>query len=708
MSRRNQRSAVKLLLSAAPVLSPAWVSAQSVWTGGAGPSIIAWNNPNNWLGGVPPVSSVSTQVFFDGSVSSIQDLGNPFTLNALVFADSVSSVLSGSTINLSSPSAGQPAIIQSTVGNDPLPSSVVRINNSLNLNRFLYLVAFPGYTIDFRGSITANGNPVYLLEGGIYSFNSPANSIEQYQINSGSTALFHNAASLSLFATVAVNNAAARPVGSTAISLGKLVIGEFGGGSSGTATADITPPTTAGSGTNAPFMLVGSVQGNAFNSILNGPMSLGSGTKTFTTLSPSYTLTVNSAISGTGSLLALNTTLKVSGTHTYTGSTTLNNATIVTLASNVLSSSSAFTVGSTSTLDLTGTSQTLSTLNLQGTLNLTNASLSLGTNAASGASAILVGNLIANNSTLIKAGLGTLTFSPSTITSTGPLILDARAGHLVTSLPAEVTGLRITSTLTASIPTATLSSAILSGFGTFIKTGPGLLQLVGASPDFRGALTVSQGSLILSNTLPASLINIASSASLKVDPEVTLSGTILNSGKLTNNGTLTGVLVLQPNARAAGSGNYGDIILAANSTLAVTSPNTLVSDFRFDGNADIEFAFHSDYTSASLQFSGIQLNTDLPLTLTLIPDTDFYLTYPLDRPLLVGPAGTFTPAILSQLLLDTSAFPQLASQFSMRVSPDLSTLSILYQTPPIPEPAALMGLLSPALLLCRKRSSRCD
>jgi hypothetical protein len=76
-------AAAAVLLSAAPLSATTYI-----WAGGGGAANPNWSNPNNWVSGISPASSASTDIIFGNAGAAyfpVQDAGSPFSLRSLSF-----------------------------------------------------------------------------------------------------------------------------------------------------------------------------------------------------------------------------------------------------------------------------------------------------------------------------------------------------------------------------------------------------------------------------------------------------------------------------------------------------------------------------------------------------------------------------------------------------------------------------------------------
>jgi len=264
--------------------------------------------------------------------------------------------------------------------------------------------------------------------------------------------------------------------------------------------------------------------------------------------------------------------LTLSGSNTYSGSTTLSAGTLTLGSTTALSGTSNVDIASGTTLDLNDNSTSIADLDGAGNIALGSATLTTGD-----ASNHLLSGIISGTGSLTKSGAGSLTLSAAN-TYSGDTTINAGTLKLGNSLALQsstlttATGLDFdnltsatlgglsgsqnlaltnTDTVPASVNltvgennSSTTYSGILSGGGSFTKTGTGNLTLSGANA-YSGGTTVSAGTLT-GNT--ASLQgNMLNNAAVVFDQTSTgdYTGNISGTGSFTKTGT--GTLTLSGN-----------------------------------------------------------------------------------------------------------------------------------------------------------------
>ncbi len=281
------------------------------------------------------------------------------------------------------------------------------------------------------------------------------------------------------------------------------------------------------------------------------------------------TLTSTGVISGTS--LALNGgELVLNGTNTYTGGTALNAGTI-TVGTNAALGTAALAMANGTTLNVapvTGTGVALAnnvslagvgTINANATLTLTlNGIVSgagsvtktgagvlalNGVNSYTGGTALNAGTIsVGNNSAL---GTSTLTMADGTTLAAGVTGLTT-ANNIVTVGAATINS--------GATPSAYTVSGVISGAGSVIKQGTGVLT-VSAANSYTGATTVAAGTLNVTGSLVSAV-------------------TVNSAAALTGTGTVGALSVL-----AGGSVNPGAVGTTNTATLTVTGAATLAGTY---------------------------------------------------------------------------------------------------------------------------------
>jgi outer membrane autotransporter protein len=240
-------------------------------------------------------------------------------------------------------------------------------------------------------------------------------------------------------------------------------------------------------------------------------------------------------IDGSGRLiidLEGTSTLRIFSTNTYSGATLLIGGRLQAGSATALSPNSAFTINST--LDLNGFSNTIGSLSGTGTV-LNNgtaaATLTVGHNNSD---STFSGVLQDGTSVLVltKTGTGVLTLT-GTNTYTGGTTISAGTLQLGNGgTTGSITGNVIDNGILAFNRSDSVTfNGVISGQGTLVKQGGGILTLTGMSTEFTGATAVNEGSLIVDGS-------IASTQTL-VSPGALLGGHGFLGGDLVSSGIVS-------------------------------------------------------------------------------------------------------------------------------------------------------------------------
>jgi len=401
--------------------------------------------------------------------------------------------------------------------------------------------------------------------------------------------------------------------GKTAINQGTLSVSSISSNLGTNAAIDFTP---AVNGNTATLQYTGTGEtvtrsinlagaANAINSIDQS----GTGLLKFTAFSNggagSKTLNLTGSTSGVGemagsivnnsgtNILTLTKTgtgsWVLSGANSYTGATTVSAGALILANNGALgtgagAATSGVTVSSGASLQMQGDISTTTAVNLS--LNGVGAASKGALENLSGSNTYSGAITLANNATIgSDAGLLTLTGG---INNNGRALTFAGEGN-------------------------TAVSSAISGNGTFIKTGSGVVTL-GATNTYTGATTVSAGTLLINgSTAAGSAVSVASGATLggsgTVGGATTVSGS-LNPGNspgllsfsssLTLNSSATTTMELAGSVRGTSYDgiNVGtSLVYGGNLTLSFTS-----------GFAEGDYTFNLfDFTSQSGNFSSVSL-----------------------------------------------------------------------------------------------------
>lgn len=361
--------------------------------------------------------------------------------------------------------------------------------------------------------------------------------------------------------------------GGTSIDGGTLSISQsanLGANAGGVAINAGTLAITSGFSTNRVFTL-----GNTASTLL---------------INPAQTLTITSAIGGTGALNKSGTgTLTLSGANTYSGGSIINSGTLIISTNGNLGAAAGAVTINAATLDIAGT--------FTSTRNFTLGSAT-STVQVDPTFTLTANGIFSGPGTLNKTGTGTLvlggvnTYTGATNISAGTLrngianvILDSSAVTVASgatydlnSFSETVGSLAGAGTVTSSAAgaltltaggdnTSTLFSGILqNGSGTiaFTKSGTGTLTLSGANT-YSGLTTVSGGILLIQNSTALGTTvggtTVSSGATLELQSGIAVGGELL---------TLNGAGVSSFGALRNLSGNNsfaGAITLASASTI---------------------------------------------------------------------------------------------------------------------------------------------
>jgi fibronectin-binding autotransporter adhesin len=355
--------------------------------------------------------------------------------------------------------------------------------------------------------------------------------------------------------------------GGTSIDGGTLSISQsanLGANAGGIAINAGTLSITSGFSTNRVFTL-----GNTASTLL---------------INPAQTLTITSAVGGTG---ALNKngggTLTLGGANTYTGGSIINGGTLIITSNGNLGAAAGAVTLNAATLDVAGTfvstrnftlGSATSTVQVDPTFTFTDSGIfsGLGTLNKTGTGTLVLGGdntyTGATNVTAgtLRNGIANVIPDSSAVTVTSGATYDLNSfSETVGSLSGAGTvtsGVAGTPTLTAGGEnTSTLFSGVLqngSGTVSFTKSGTGTLTLSGANT-YSGLTTVSGGILLIQNSAAlgttAGGTTVSSGATLELQSNIavaaeplTLNGSGVSSfGALRNlsgNNSLAGTITL--------------------------------------------------------------------------------------------------------------------------------------------------------------------
>ena len=354
-----------LLLAAALPLSRAR-AATYTWDGGsiaAGPDL--WSDRINWSGDVAPVSAADTALIFAGSprMAPLQDIANPFQLNALTFASSAGTFnLIGGALNFTNSSGGTaPSLIQNSA-NPNVVGNALTLTNSLTVGGSGAGALILSGAISGAGGLTktSTGGTLVLSGANTYTGATTINA-GTLQVGTGSTvgSLGTGTAAIYDNGTLAFNR-------SDSVSLSNDV---FGGGGLTKLGGGTLTLTGVGTYTGATTVSAGSLQVGSGGSLGDTTISVGAGG--------------NFGVSGTGTLTNTSRGLVLSGTAASPATATLaGSATLYRYSVSVADSANSVASLTQSSGNLTvipgGDFTVGSGTGSSGTYNLTGGSLSTG------------------------------------------------------------------------------------------------------------------------------------------------------------------------------------------------------------------------------------------------------------------------------------------------------------------------------------------
>ncbi len=279
-------------------------------------------------------------------------------------------------------------------------------------------------------------------------------------------------------------------------------------------------------------------------------------------------------ISGTGTLTKQGpASLTLTGANTYSGGTTLTAGTLALSGAGTLGDTTGVLAINGGTLDLGTTSQTTGAVTLgggtisNGTLNGTSYSSTGGVVSAS-----LVGTGALTNTSGSTTLSGTNTYTGGTTVNGGTLTVNT------TSLPGNV-AVASGSSLVFDQPADGAFSGVISGAGSLVKSGNGVLTLTGANT-YTGTTTITGGRIAVSGsgTLGGGLVTSSGG---------TIDAVLSGTGLTTTGGTTT--LLRNNTYTGATTISGGTLVLGTATTTASTGTGavTIASGAFLRGNGTI-------------------------------------------------------------------------------------------------------------------------
>ena len=295
---------------------------------------------------------------------------------------------------------------------------------------------------------------------------------------------------------------------------------------------------------------------------------LGAGGATFDTTGAQVTLA--GALSGDGGLTKTGGgVLELDGANSYTGGTVVAAGTLRAGAANAFGTGNALTVASGAAADLNGFSQSVTSLSGNGSILLGTGTLTTG---LGGASSLFAGS-IAGGGSLVKTGGGTLFLTGANSYSGGTSVL---GGALVGNASSLQGNILDNGVVQFDQSAAGTYAGSLSGTGSLLKSGSGVLTLTGTNTHSGGTFINGGGIVATTSSLSGTVFNegtltLGGAADGVFNGVITGSG-VLNkagSGTLTFNGIqpMSGSLSVTQGTLALNGGAGGSVDVAAGGTL---------------------------------------------------------------------------------------------------------------------------------------------
>lgn len=589
-----------------------------IWNGNGGNG--NWGTGGNWIGGVAPTSSSTTDLTFAGTnntgtalIPLNQNIANPFQLNNLNFLSGSGSFFIGG--NPFAFTGTSNTITQGSSSAQSIANNFIASSNSITLTltgNGTGVVTLSGAIQTAGGSkdyaITKTGNSTFTLSG--------ANAYRGLTTITGGVLNIQNATALgaTTTGTSVASGAALQIQGGITVGTETLTLNGAGIASDG-AFRNISGNNSFGGAIT--LASASTIASDAGTLTLSGNVNTGG---FLLTESGAGNVTMSGVISGTGGLTKTGTgTLTLSGaaSNTYTGATTVNQGTLI-LAKPASVLDPAITIGgagSSATVQLGADFQLFgaaTTVNSLGQLNLNNFSEYVGALTVNGGSVVtgtgllyLGGGIVSNansttstmtgnyslyNNQIFNVASGSAPSGEDLIISgslaeflAGTTVTKQGAGKLVLSGANSYTGLMTISAGVLNIQNAT-------ALGT---TASGTTVASGAALEIQGGISVGNEALTLNGTGISSTgafrnisgnnsfggtITLASSSSIYSDAgTLTLSGGIVNGGStLTFNGA----------GNISGSGvisGTGGLVKSGSGTLTLSGADTFTGSTTING-----------------------------------------------------------------------------------------------------------------------------
>jgi len=276
------------------------------------------------------------------------------------------------------------------------------------------------------------------------------------------------------------------------------------------------------------------------------------------------TVALSGDISGSGGLTKIGAgVLELAHANSYTGPTVVSEGTLRSGAVNALGSGSTLLINAGASLDLNGFGQSVSSLSGSGSILLGAGTLTTGVNNGSGAFA----GTISGGGSLVKTGTGTLSLTGANSYSGGTSVLGGALIGTTSSLRGNIFN---NGTVVFDQNSDGTYPGSMSGSGTLMKSGSGLLTLDGNNT-YAGGTVIAGGGIISSPT--------------------GLSGSILNNGSLifggATSGVFTGVIGGTGSVTKTGTGTMTINSAQALTGLTSVAQGTLIMNGGTAGSVDV-------------------------------------------------------------------------------------------------------------------------